>query len=315
MVLQVNNKSLRPASARRGHFDPASRGTGRGKSRQPFSESEIAHNTKRTHPQSGIEFSPPHEAHATEANASAQDSLLVYSPNGLIVVHSDVGHWVVPPTTVLRLLADVEFTIRKAEQVDVRTIVLPAQAAQVLKQQNILYRLTPLLRELLESLSTTSFAFGQSDNTESKMHFLAELLIEAGAWEDDTRHRCKSMPKDPRVAHICNYIYENLDATKTLQEWAAELKYDPRTLHRLFVQEFGMPFVQWRQQTRLMAALEWLAEGRQIMDVALDLGYQTQSAFAAMFRRNMGITPSEWQEKRRSSARRSGYALAESSQV
>ncbi len=64
-----------------------------------------------------------------------------------------------------------------------------------------------------------------------------------------------------------------------------------------------MPFVQWRQQTRLMAALEWLVEGRQVMDVALDLGYQTQSAFAAMFRRNMGMTPSEWQDNRRPQSR------------
>src|SRR5690625_2203343 len=56
-----------------------------------------------------------------------------------------------------------------------------------------------------------------------------------------------------------------------------------------------MSFVQWRQQTRLLAALEWLAEGRQVIDVALELGYQSQSAFTAMFRRNVGITPGEWQ--------------------
>jgi len=310
MVLQVPNKPMRSASARRRHFDHSAKAGGRAQPRQAFLKPDTKLKTRRGHPQSGIEFSPPQERQNQRTHDPVSASTLIYSPNGLLVVHSDEGHWVVPPTTVLRLMPDVEYTIRKADQVTVRTVSLPAYAAGHLGQKNILYRLTPLLRELLESIGTTAFAFGQGEHSESKMQFLAELLDEAGAWEDETRHRCKSKPNDPRVAYICDYTYNNLDASKTLQESATELKNDPRTLHRLFVQEFGMPFIQWRQQTRLMAALEWLAEGRQIMDVALDLGYQTQSAFAAMFRRNMGITPSEWQEKRRALRARPDYSAA-----
>lgn len=226
---------------------------------------------------------------------------LFYSLNGLFVVHSDAGHWVVQPDTVLQLLPGVAYTIRKADPVSVRCITLSEMPSQGLKPESGLYSLTSLLRELLEALYVTPVHAGTTD---SKALLLAELLTEAGMRRDETTYRCRFRPSDPRIAHICDYIYDNLDAPRTLQEWATELNNDTRTLHRLFVREFGISFVQWRQQTRLMAALEWLAEGRPIMDVALDLGYQTQSAFAAMFRRNTGITPSEWQEKRRLRGRR-----------
>jgi AraC-like DNA-binding protein len=101
-------------------------------------------------------------------------------------------------------------------------------------------------------------------------------------------------PRDHRLARICTHIQEHLDDTKTLREWALDLGYDQRTLHRLFVRELGMSFSQWRQQAKLLTALEWLAERRQVLSIALDLGYQNQSAFTAMFRRNLGITPSDF---------------------
>ncbi|HEY9572044.1 MAG TPA: AraC family transcriptional regulator, partial [Pusillimonas sp.] len=126
-----------------------------------------------------------------------------------------------------------------------------------------------------------------------RIRLLMDLLLEELTEEFATPLHLPT-PRDHRLARICMHIQEHLDDMKTLQEWAKELGYDQRTLHRLFMQELGMSFLQWRQQAKLLAALEWLAEGRQVLGIALDLGYQTQSAFTAMFRRNMGITPSDF---------------------
>ncbi len=57
--------------------------------------------------------------------SSATLGRLIYSANGLLVVHSAAGHWVVPPTTVLRLLPGVAYSVRKAEHVSARIIELP----------------------------------------------------------------------------------------------------------------------------------------------------------------------------------------------
>ena len=52
-------------------------------------------------------------------------------------------------------------------------------------------------------------------------------------------------------------------------------------------------FGQWRQQARLLA-LERIAGGEKIIDVALELGYESPSAFTSMFKKQFGKTPSQF---------------------
>jgi AraC-like DNA-binding protein len=50
----------------------------------------------------------------------------------------------------------------------------------------------------------------------------------------------------------------------------------------------------WRQQVRLMEALTRLGAGASITSIALELGYDSPSAFTAMFRRAVGCSPKEY---------------------
>ena len=52
-----------------------------------------------------------------------------------------------------------------------------------------------------------------------------------------------------------------------------------------------MSFGRWRQQARLFAALEMLAQGKSVTEVALAVGYDSVSAFIEMFRKMLGTTP------------------------
>ena len=47
-------------------------------------------------------------------------------------------------------------------------------------------------------------------------------------------------------------------------------------MQRLFLRHTGMTFGRWRQQARLLAAMERLARGERVLDVALDLGYESE---------------------------------------
>ncbi|MGB7585381.1 MAG: helix-turn-helix domain-containing protein, partial [Terriglobales bacterium] len=60
---------------------------------------------------------------------------------------------------------------------------------------------------------------------------------------------------------------------------------------RAFSAEIGMPFGRWRQQVRLFAALEMLAQQESVTDVAIAVGYDSVSAFIEMFRTMLGRTP------------------------
>ena len=67
-----------------------------------------------------------------------------------------------------------------------------------------------------------------------------------------------------------------------------------RTLTRLFRSETGLSFSQWRQQFRILEALRRLGRGQAVTTVALELGYDSPSAFIAMFRKALGKTPGQY---------------------
>ncbi|HEY3503784.1 MAG TPA: helix-turn-helix domain-containing protein [Actinocatenispora sp.] len=56
----------------------------------------------------------------------------------------------------------------------------------------------------------------------------------------------------------------------------------------------GLSFTDWRTRVRLSAALEHMAAGRSVAQVARRVGYATPSAFVAAFRRQTGRTPGDY---------------------
>ena len=55
-----------------------------------------------------------------------------------------------------------------------------------------------------------------------------------------------------------------------------------------------MTFARWKQQSRLLAALRLLAEHKPVTTVAFEVGYESPSAFIAMFKSALGTTPSRF---------------------
>ena len=99
------------------------------------------------------------------------------------------------------------------------------------------------------------------------------------------------LPVDARLRGICARLMAQPGEQVTVAHWAQELAITERSLHRLFQKQTGMRFGQWRQQARLLRALEQLAHGSKVIDVAMDNGDTSQSAFAAMFKKHFGTTP------------------------
>ncbi|WP_447989577.1 AraC family transcriptional regulator [Achromobacter spanius] len=99
------------------------------------------------------------------------------------------------------------------------------------------------------------------------------------------------LPGDPRLQKLAVAISDHPSDTRSLDAWAARIGMAPRTLARRFLAETGLPLGAWRQQARLMRAQEMLAGGSAVTTVALELGYDNISAFIAMFKREVGITP------------------------
>jgi AraC-like DNA-binding protein len=80
----------------------------------------------------------------------------------------------------------------------------------------------------------------------------------------------------------------------TLDGWAVEAGASVRTVARLFRQELGTTFAEWRQQVLLAKALSMAARKRPMSHIASALGYASPSAFTAMVRRSVGMPPSRF---------------------
>ena len=104
------------------------------------------------------------------------------------------------------------------------------------------------------------------------------------------------MPIDDRANRVARAILASPGDARTLEEMAVGSGASARTLARLFAQQTGMAFGRWRTQARLAHALRGLAEGRSVQVVAAESGYESPSAFIAMFKRERGVTPSRFLE-------------------
>jgi AraC-like DNA-binding protein len=101
-------------------------------------------------------------------------------------------------------------------------------------------------------------------------------------------------PRDPRLRAVTGALLRDPGDARSLTAWSRHAGASARTLARGFLRETGMGFGAWRQQARLLRALELLAEGEPVTRVALELGYAGPSAFIAMFRRALGATPGRY---------------------
>ncbi len=89
-------------------------------------------------------------------------------------------------------------------------------------------------------------------------------------------------------------VRNDLGKTWTTSEAASLLNISERTLLRHFRREIGFSFSEWVRRARLMEALKRLAQGQSVLRVALELGYESQSAFSLMFRQRLGTPPSDY---------------------
>src|SRR5258708_32833777 len=105
------------------------------------------------------------------------------------------------------------------------------------------------------------------------------------------------MPRDTRLRRLCQALLAARGDSRPLDEWAGTANASARTLARLFQSETGLTFGAWRQQARVLDAMGRLANGAPVTQVALDLGYESVSAFSAMFRRAAGASPSAFRHQ------------------
>jgi AraC-like DNA-binding protein len=212
---------------------------------------------------------------------------LLYAREGLLVVHSPVGRWVVPPTRAIWMPAGTRHSSRCVGDVEQRNVSVEIEAGSQLPSVPCAVEVGPLLRQLLQAAEAVSYPYDEDTRDGRVMRLILDELKTLAVLPLHLPH-----PTDERIAAICSHITSHPDDTATLDDWATHTGLHMKTIQRLFTRELGMTFGQWRQRSRLLAGLERLAHGLPVIQVAMALGYESPSAFSAMFRKHFGLSPS-----------------------
>jgi len=223
---------------------------------------------------------PPHR------HARAQ---LVYAAEGVVSVESGQGTWVAPPQRAVWIPAGLEHATVLNGRVRFRTLYIAPEAAPDLPAACTVVTVSPLLRELILRAVALPTLYDESG---PDGRLMAVILDEIRALPATPLHLPAA--RDPRLARVTEALGAEPGDSRTIDEWARLAGASGRTLSRLFLKDTGLGFRQWRQQARLLRALIWLAEGRAVTTVALDLGYDSPSAFIATFKRSLGTTPARY---------------------
>lgn len=221
---------------------------------------------------------PPH------AHRRAQ---LVYAASGVMGVTTIQGVWVIPPERAVWVPGGVVHRIEAKGPVRMRTLYV--EAAPGLPTRCCVVTVTPLLRELILRAVDIPALYDVDGADGRLVSVIQDELVEL-----PTAPFHLPMPPDPRLRRLTESLARDPGNRDTLSRWASRVGASGRTLARLFSRETGMTFGRWRQQLRLLKALELLAMRQPVTGVAFELGYESPSAFIAMFKRAFGVSPARY---------------------
>lgn len=215
---------------------------------------------------------------------------LVCATRGALTVRTDQCAWVVPPHRAVWLPADFEYRLEMSGVVAVRMIYI-RPGKRGFPQECSVVNVTPLLRELI--LRTVQVGALDSAIPEQK-RLIGVILDELKVLIAVPLQL--PLPRDSRAVKFAALANRDSGGVPPAATLVRQCGASRRTMERLFRAETGMSLGQWQRRQTLLHALRRLAAGENVSGVAGELGYNSASAFIAMFRRELGHTPKRYFE-------------------
>jgi AraC-like DNA-binding protein len=144
-----------------------------------------------------------------------------------------------------------------------------------------------------------------------RMQMMAQLLRRAGGQlaaeelgvtilQECVADRRRVVSIDQRcVRRAKAMLHDCPDGRLSLSDIASDLGVTSIYLTQCFKRSEGMPLYRYQTLLRLSRALDRLPERQDITDLAFELGFSSHSHFSAVFRNELGTTPSQYRLRAR----------------
>jgi AraC-like DNA-binding protein/quercetin dioxygenase-like cupin family protein len=211
---------------------------------------------------------------------------LIFASKGVMTVRTKQGIWVVPPLRAVWIPAETPHSVVILGPVSMRTLYFAPKRVRTETEKCFVMNVSSLLRELI--LHACKFPKLKKELPVQRriIEMIADQLENVHSIPLQLPH-----PTDCRAMRVVHALLAEPGRRRTLAALCEDCGASKRTIERRFLAETKMTFSQWRQQLRLLHAMQLLASGEKVTGAALDAGYSSASAFIAMFRRQLGQTP------------------------
>ncbi|HKN60266.1 MAG TPA: helix-turn-helix transcriptional regulator [Candidatus Acidoferrales bacterium] len=228
------------------------------------------------------------DGHVIPEHYHPEDQLL-FASKGVMTVRTREGVWVVPPLRAVWIPAETPHSVAMSGPVSMRTLYLLPGLCRNIPAKCFVMNVSLLLKELI--LHACSFQrLNKRVSTERR---IVEIIV-------DQLKAIESIPlqlpypADSRAARVAKALTMSPADQRPLEKLCKDCGASKRTIQRLFLEETKMTFGRWRQQLRLLHAMQVLASGEKVTTAALEAGYGSTSAFISMFRKHLGTTPKRY---------------------
>ncbi|MBT0770125.1 helix-turn-helix transcriptional regulator [Kineosporia sp. J2-2] len=251
-------------------------------------------------PESRQDWNNPEQAHLLGHDErtpghSHDHGHLVYPATGVLALLTAEGSWIAPPNRAVWVPGGFEHHHRAHGVTDMRLVIMPPELAGLLPPHPAVLAVTPLAREATLALT------GPAERDAAARQRLRRVIIDdLTAAPEQPLHL--PQPRDDRLLAVTRLVEQDLSGPATLGQLGRRAGASERTLSRLFVQETGMGFRQWRTQLRIHRALLLLTDGVPVTGVAAACGWANPSAFIEAFTTLVGQSPGRYQRSLRAAS-------------
>ena len=129
-------------------------------------------------------------------------------------------------------------------------------------------------------------------------HILSAILCEV--LEKSSRAKIENQYISPTIAHAMTMVLSDISEPVSLTKTAAACGMTASYFSDLFHKQTGKSFITWVNSVRIEYAKRLLEENDMpILEVCYECGYNTPSQFIKMFKRETGVTPTDYKKARK----------------
>ncbi|PKG58189.1 AraC family transcriptional regulator [Shewanella sp. Choline-02u-19] len=209
---------------------------------------------------------------------------LLYAPQGSMTFALENSICILPPTKAVWIPPHTQHRAVMTNVVAYRSLYFDCTMFQCPKDITM-FEVDALLKALIDKMALWPWD-KPDDETKHTIALFWEEFYAAKRYEFQL-----PLPSDRRLQKFRQQMIQETFLPPSLTSVAASIGASTKTATRLFKAETGMSYQDWRQQWRLLKAIELLSRKMQVSNVADGLEFSSDSAFIAFFKKQTGQTP------------------------